>query len=194
MATADDDLAALIGSRLCHDLVSPLGAIGNGMELLQMTLTVASPELDLVNEAVRAAQGRIRLFRFAFGRALADQQVQPEALNEALQAVAANGRITVHTAWPAPLTAPLTRPRARRLALAALCAESALAYGGEMTLTASGIEASAPRLKLDETLWHPLLRAQPPHEPTAATVHFALLALSGPVDVSLSDTALRIRV
>lgn len=34
---AAGDLAALLGSRLCHDLVSPLGAIGNGVELLEMS-------------------------------------------------------------------------------------------------------------------------------------------------------------
>ena len=28
------DLAALIGSRICHDLISPIGAITNGLELL----------------------------------------------------------------------------------------------------------------------------------------------------------------
>ncbi|MEO1788181.1 MAG: histidine phosphotransferase, partial [Pseudomonadota bacterium] len=30
------DLSALLGSRICHDLISPLGAIGNGIELLSM--------------------------------------------------------------------------------------------------------------------------------------------------------------
>jgi hypothetical protein len=30
------DIAALIGSRICHDLISPIGAIGNGVELLMM--------------------------------------------------------------------------------------------------------------------------------------------------------------
>jgi histidine phosphotransferase ChpT len=30
--TAPDDLSALLGSRICHDLISPIGAIGNGVE------------------------------------------------------------------------------------------------------------------------------------------------------------------
>jgi hypothetical protein len=30
------DLAALVGSRICHDLISPIGAIGNGVELLTL--------------------------------------------------------------------------------------------------------------------------------------------------------------
>ena len=39
-------LADLIGSRLCHDLVNPLGAIGNGVELIEMTGSVRGPEMD----------------------------------------------------------------------------------------------------------------------------------------------------
>ena len=33
----DAELNALVGSRICHDLISPLGAIGNGVELLSMS-------------------------------------------------------------------------------------------------------------------------------------------------------------
>ena len=36
MVETDTDLAALIGSRICHDLISPVGAINNGLELLLM--------------------------------------------------------------------------------------------------------------------------------------------------------------
>src|SRR6056297_806221 len=45
-------LADLIGSRLCHDLSNPLGAIGNGVELLDLTGAAQGPELDLVRDAV----------------------------------------------------------------------------------------------------------------------------------------------
>lgn len=54
------DLAGLVGSRLCHDLVSPLGAIGNGIELLSlspgMAAVTASPEMALINDALAAAR------------------------------------------------------------------------------------------------------------------------------------------
>lgn len=39
MSYDDPDLTALLGSRICHDLISPLGAIGNGVELLSMAGT-----------------------------------------------------------------------------------------------------------------------------------------------------------
>ncbi|HMS96693.1 MAG TPA: histidine phosphotransferase, partial [Tabrizicola sp.] len=63
--TDQPDLAALIASRICHDLISPLGAIGNGVELLAMER--AGPELDLLSESVAHANARIRLFRISFG-------------------------------------------------------------------------------------------------------------------------------
>ncbi|MCL4674724.1 MAG: hypothetical protein KJZ59_01530, partial [Pararhodobacter sp.] len=88
MMRGADALAAMIGSRLCHDLVSPLGAIGNGVELLQMT-QAPTPELDLVSEAVKTAQSRIRLFRLAFGVADDAQSVRPETVIEALSALEA---------------------------------------------------------------------------------------------------------
>ena len=66
VAASDTDLAArivsLVGSRLCHDLISPLGAIGNGVELLQMAGDwpglKESPEMSLIEDALRAARAR----------------------------------------------------------------------------------------------------------------------------------------
>ena len=61
------DFSALIGSRICHDLVNPIGAIGNGVELMQMDGAVRGPELTLIAESVANANARIRFFRIAFG-------------------------------------------------------------------------------------------------------------------------------
>lgn len=183
------DLAALVGSRLCHDLVSPLGAIGNGLELLQM-VAEPSPELALIGDAVNAAQARVRLFRLAFGAASVDQQVRPADLVEALSALTGNGRITLRSALPQPLP----RPQARRLTLAALCVESALARGGEVVVDACGVTALAPRLRIEPALWEPLAKGHPPEDLAPATVHFALLAASGPVTIETAEGTLTLRV
>ena len=71
----DQDLSALLGSRICHDLISPLGAIANGVELLQMSGAAASPEVALIAESVANANARIRFFRVAYGIASAGQRV-----------------------------------------------------------------------------------------------------------------------
>ena len=63
------NIAALIGSRICHDLISPIGAINNGLELLEMTGTSSGPEMELISESVGNASARIRFFRIAYGAA-----------------------------------------------------------------------------------------------------------------------------
>ena len=65
MGTSNVNLAALIGSRICHDLISPIGAINNGLELLGMTGSSEGPELQLITDSVGSATARIRFFRIA---------------------------------------------------------------------------------------------------------------------------------
>jgi histidine phosphotransferase ChpT len=65
------DLAALLCSRICHDLISPTGAIVNGLEVLDEdgdaeTKTFA---LDLIRKSARTASARLQFCRLAFGAA-----------------------------------------------------------------------------------------------------------------------------
>jgi histidine phosphotransferase ChpT len=65
------DLAALLCSRVCHDLISPAGAIVNGLEVLEEandeeTRTFA---LDLIKKSARTASARLQFCRIAFGAA-----------------------------------------------------------------------------------------------------------------------------
>jgi len=65
------DLAALLCSRVCHDLISPVGAIVNGIEVLdedkdEETRTFA---LDLIKKSARQASARLQFCRLAFGAA-----------------------------------------------------------------------------------------------------------------------------
>ena len=66
------DLAALLCSRVCHDLISPIGAIVNGLEVLdekesdQQTKDFA---LDLIKKSAKAASARLQFCRLAFGAA-----------------------------------------------------------------------------------------------------------------------------
>ena len=73
--TATQDINALLGSRICHDLISPLGAISNGVELLTMSGSASAPEIALIAESVENANARIRLYRIAFGIASENQGV-----------------------------------------------------------------------------------------------------------------------
>jgi histidine phosphotransferase ChpT len=65
------DLAALLCSRVCHDLISPVGAIVNGLEVLEEdnneeTRTFA---LDLIKKSARTASAKLQFCRLAFGAA-----------------------------------------------------------------------------------------------------------------------------
>jgi histidine phosphotransferase ChpT len=66
------DLAALLCSRVCHDLISPTGAIVNGLEVLEEedsdeeTKTFA---LDLIKRSAKTASARLQFCRLAFGAA-----------------------------------------------------------------------------------------------------------------------------
>ena len=66
------DLAALLCSRVCHDLISPTGAIVNGLEVLEAkesdeeTKTFA---LDLIKKSAKTASARLQFCRLAFGAA-----------------------------------------------------------------------------------------------------------------------------
>jgi len=71
MALGALDLAALLCSRVCHDLISPVGAIVNGVEVLEEdkdeeTRTFA---LDLIKKSARNASARLQFCRLAFGAA-----------------------------------------------------------------------------------------------------------------------------
>ena len=65
------DLAALLCSRVCHDLISPVGAIVNGLEVLEEakdeeTKTFA---LDLIKKSANTASAKLQFCRIAFGAA-----------------------------------------------------------------------------------------------------------------------------
>lgn len=178
---APEALAALVTSRLCHDLVSPLGAIGNGLELLMMSgdfpAASTSPEFALIAESVEAARARVRCFRMAFGHASADQRISFSELQALLTDVEKTGRMRLR----AEAEGDLPRREARLIMLALMCLETAMPWGGSVLVCrgASGwrLVAEASRTKRDLALWSWLNGTAPNlTEPGPSEVHFALLA------------------
>ena len=62
------DLAALLCSRVCHDIISPVGAINNGLELLDEGGADADA-MNLIRASARNASARLQFARIAFGAA-----------------------------------------------------------------------------------------------------------------------------
>lgn len=184
--TSSTDLAALVSARLCHDLISPIGAIGNGLELLELAGTSPSPELALVSESLSTALAKLRFFRIAFGPA------DPEAVTpreEASQICAAlfGGRLAV--AWNPP--GDLPRPLARLGCLAILCLERSLPMGGMLELTSPApgtivLQAGARRTAPPAELWAHVETGAPLAGLRPDAVQFALLAQA------LAETGARI--
>ena len=65
------DLAALLCSRVCHDVISPVGAIVNGLEVLEEDKDESMREfaLDLIRKSAHTASARLQFCRLAFGAA-----------------------------------------------------------------------------------------------------------------------------
>lgn len=176
MGQNNSNLAALIGSRICHDLISPIGAINNGLELLEMSGGVPGPEMELIQESVGNASARIRFFRIAFGSAGEQMMGRGEVvsiLNDLMEGA------RLHVAW-GPMDA---QPRACvRLAFLALqCVETAMPYGGRVEISQDDgawlLHGRADKLNIVDAIWSILATREIPADLRPAQVQFALLPL-----------------
>ena len=146
------DLSELVSARLCHDLISPIGAIGNGLELFGLAGGAGGPELALVHDSLATALAKLRFYRVAFGPA--DAQAR-QSLEEAAQITDAmfGGRFTV--AWDAG-RGDLDRRLLRLAFLAILCLEKSLPMGGVVRV---GLDDAAIALRVDGRRTQPPRRA-----------------------------------
>ena len=86
MTTASIDLASMLCSRLCHDMLSPVGALSNGLELLA---DEKDPEMrkrcfELLEQSAKASADKLKFFRLAFGAAGGFGEMVPVAEPRAL--------------------------------------------------------------------------------------------------------------
>ena len=166
------DLSALIGSRICHDLISPIGAIGNGVELLMMEGR-AGPEGTLIAESVAAANARIRFFRLAFG-ATGPQPVSRAEVAGMLADLTRGGRLSVE--WQPATDQP--RGMVKLALLSFLCMETLMPYGGRIVMAETEgrwtVTGTAEKFRADPDWWL-ALEGAPPAGITAAQVQFLVL-------------------
>ena len=161
MTTSQLDLAALLCSRLCHDLLSPVGAISNGLELLA---SERDPEmrqkcLELLEQSAKASADKLKFFRLAFGAAGGFGDLvpsdEPRQLIEAL--VAANGRLTLDWMVAEP---KLPKPAVKVLLNLAALGLDSLVRGGMLVvgaetrggLTEIVVRATGPRIVFDPVI------------------------------------------
>ena len=134
----DLNLAAMLCSRLCHDLISPIGAVNNGLEVLseEDDEAMRAQALDLVSYSAGEAVRRLQFYRLAFGSSGGGSASL--ALGEARKAakgLLSSGRSTLD--WPesAPgQESALSKTGLRLLLNLVLVGVEALARGGTISV------------------------------------------------------------
>ncbi|MDQ2093041.1 histidine phosphotransferase family protein [Rhodalgimonas zhirmunskyi] len=194
-------IASLVGSRICHDLISPVGAINNGIELLSMGGPLDSPEMALINDSVANASARIKFFRVAFGVASPEQVLGAPEVRGVAEGQYGEGRLSAR--WLAE--GDVARAHVQAAFLSMLCVEAALPLGGEITVERQNsrwtISGTGRRISCDPALWEPLSDGRAPRDLTPAQVQFGLLPMAlaeippssrGQIAVSHSDAQVSI--
>ena len=160
------EFASLLCSRLCHDLLSPVGALNNGVELLadEQDPEMREQCLVLLADSARVSANKLKFFRLAFGAAggFGDEVDTGEARAAIEGMFGGDGRIEL--AWM------VDEPRMSKSALKVLLnlvliGGDALVRGGALTVGAErhngGIDivvrAEGPRIILDPELRRALL-------------------------------------
>jgi histidine phosphotransferase ChpT len=194
----DITFATLIGSRICHDLISPIGAINNGIELIEMSVPSMGPEMALISESVTNASARIRFFRIAFGAAGVQLIGRPEVIS-ILKDVYAPTRLTV--AW-GPLEAQQRR-KIRLTFLSLMCMETGMPFGGRIEVAERDdklvITGYADKFKIDPDLWGAFDGTAKVPDLRPAHVQFGLLPVIAAdeavdLDVVVTDELIRISI
>ena len=193
------DLSALVSARLCHDLISPMGAIGNGLELLQLSAGPAAAELALVNESLATALAKLRFYRIAFGPADPQARLSFDDASQLCDAMF-HGRFTV--AWP-ERGGDLPRTLTRVVYLAILCLEKSLPMGGRVGVAIAGeaitLGVEGRRTAPPAALWEHVTDGAPVPDLKPDGVQFALLrhalvTLGHRIDARFTETEAEVRL
>jgi histidine phosphotransferase ChpT len=135
--TSSTDLAALLCSRLCHDMLSPVGALSNGLELLAEE---KDPEMrqrcfELLEQSARISTSKLKFFRLAYGAAggFGDQVPSEEPRDLLMGLAGGNGKIELEWAVSEP---ELPKPAVKVLLNLAAIAIDALVRGGTLMVGA----------------------------------------------------------
>jgi histidine phosphotransferase ChpT len=161
MSEPEIDFASLLCSRLCHDLLSPVGAMNNGIELLA---DEHDPEMrqrcmDLLAESAKSAADRLKFFRLAFGAAGGfGADVDPNDAKLVIEPmVTASGRTVLEWAVPAQM---MPKRAVKILLNLVLLANDALVRGGTLFVGAEArageqeivVRASGPQILMDSAI------------------------------------------
>lgn len=149
------DLAALLCSKVCHDIISPVGAINNGLELLEEG-GADEDAMNLIKQSARTASARLQFARIAFGAAgSAGVQIDTgDAQNVANQYMKGE---KAELTWEGPRVL-MPKNKVKLLLNLMLVANAAIPRGGKVAVR---IEEPDTNLRLSVKASGPMLRVPP---------------------------------
>ena len=202
--TSQTDLAALLCSRLCHDMLSPVGALSNGLELLadEQDPEMRARCIELLEQSAKISTDKLKFFRLAFGAAGGFGEAVPvEEAQEVITSLAADAK-RVELNWAISETT-LPKPAVKVLLNLSQIALDALIRGGKLDIGAErrdgNVEivarATGDKIAFDDTIGKALQAEISPLDVssrTAAAHMIALLAeeMGGGLQYKASDGAL----
>ena len=159
------DFASLLCSRLCHDLMSPVGALNNGIELLadEQDPDMRDRCMELLSDSARVTANKLKFFRLAFGAAGGfGEAVDAKEAKAALEGLL-GGDGKIELGWMVG-DAKLSKTATKLLLNLALIATDALVRGGRLDVGAENdngteiaIRAEGPRIVIDPAIRDTLL-------------------------------------
>jgi histidine phosphotransferase ChpT len=202
--TSQTDLAAMLCSRLCHDMLSPVGALANGLELLaeEKDAAMRAQVVELLEQSARISTDKLKFFRLAFGAAGGFGEAIPiDEAKAVINALAAdNKRVTLNWAIADP---SLPKPAVKVLLNLAQIALESLVRGGTLDIGAERREgaveivarAKGDRIAFDENIGRALQGDLASHEITSRTAAAHMIALvaeelAGGLQYKLADGVL----
>ena len=178
------DFASLLCSRLCHDMLSPVGSMSNGLELLadEDDPAMRAQVMALLADSARASANRLKFFRLAFGAAGGfGETVDTREAQAAIEGLfGENHRVQVGWMVEDPV---LPKQAIKVLLNLALIGGDALVRGGDLAIGAEIVDgnieivvrADGPRIVLDPELRGALAGGKDdlPITPRAAAAYLA---------------------
>ncbi|MCL2473596.1 MAG: histidine phosphotransferase family protein [Alphaproteobacteria bacterium] len=140
----DIRILELLSSRLCHDLVSPVSAINNGVELISdIGEAVTQEAMKLISDSGIKASRRLKCYRVAYGRAGSESPLSLRDVRQIMEQYLSDGKISI--VWTDDAVATEledAKGYLKTLVNVILLAEEALPYGG--TIHLRKVAAKAP--------------------------------------------------
>ncbi len=170
------DLASLLCSRLCHDLMSPVGALNNGLELLadEQDADMRERCMELLAESAKTTANKLKFFRLAFGAGGGfGEKIDTGEAKSALEGLLSTSKVEL--GWMSAQE-KLSKGATKLLLNLALIAGDSLVRGGRLDVAVESeggteivIRSEGPRIALDPAIRDTLLgRAEGGVEPRSA--------------------------